>query len=64
MPCAVTILINLAYTYEGAPWWVWPFVMASFALLYWVAGKGLRCKILPKKEELESLRNLLIETEN
>ena len=64
MPAAVTILINMAYTYDGKPWWVWPFVMASFVLSFWVVGKGLRCKILPKKQNLESLRNLLVETED
>jgi len=63
MPTAFTILINMAYTYKGKPWWVWPFVMASFALSYWVVGKGLLCKILPKKENLESLRKLLVEAE-
>ena len=64
MPTAATILINMAYTYDGKPWWVWLFVMASFALSYWLVKKGLQCKILPKKENLESLRNLLIEAES
>lgn len=63
MPTAVTILINTAFTYKGKSWWVWPIVIISFALSYWLVKKELRCKILPKKESLESLRKLLVATE-
>jgi len=45
MPTAFTILINMAYTYKGKPWWVWPFVMASFALSYWVVLLNQRIQL-------------------
>ena len=62
LPAAITVLISWAYTYQGKPWWLWPLVMASFAFSYWLVGKELRCKILPKKEDLISLRNMLVDT--
>ena len=63
LPAAVTVLINSAFTYQGKPWWLWPAVILSFVLSYWIVEKELRCKLLPKRKNLESLRNLLIETE-
>ncbi len=63
MPAAVSILINTTFSYKGKSWWVWPFVVASFALSYWLVKKELRCKILPKRKNLDSLRNLLVGTE-
>lgn len=61
VPAAVATLLSFPFTYGGKPAWLWLLVLASFAVAYWVVGKELRSKILPKREELESLRRLLIE---
>lgn len=63
MPTAVAILINISFTFKGKSWWVWFIVIAAFVFSYWLVKKELDCKILPKKEDLESLRKLLVETE-
>lgn len=60
MPAVIAILINLPYTYEGKPWWVWTLLVIAFSFSYWIVDKELRCKIIPKKRNLESLRSLLV----
>ena len=63
LPTFGAILISLPYTYDGKPWWLWPLMMGAFAFSWWLVRKELHCKILPKKEELESLRNILVSTD-
>ena len=62
LPAVASVVINFFYTFDGKPWWIWPAVIASFVLSYWVVKKTLRTNLVPRKEELESLRNLFIGT--
>jgi hypothetical protein len=59
-PLTITTVIHAIYTFSGKPWWLWPLSALSFGLSYWAIMREVRQKFLPKKEELESLRDLII----
>lgn len=63
IPSAITVLINQIYAYQRKTWWALLLVVFAFGLAYWVTKKELRCKLLPKKRNLQTLRNLLVEKE-
>ncbi|MGA8266071.1 MAG: hypothetical protein WB779_16620 [Ignavibacteriaceae bacterium] len=58
-PIFLTFILNATF-YYSKPWWVWVGWLAFFSLAYWAIKKELRCKILPKKEDLLHLRSLLL----
>ena len=59
LPIFFTIIINATFSYSK-PWWLWVIFLAFFAFAYWAVKKELRCRILPKKEDLLHLRSLLL----
>ncbi len=64
LPLVCVVLIKLAYTYNSVSSWVQLIiVIGSFVLSDWAVKKELRCKILPKKEDLLHLRSLLLEND-
>ncbi len=62
LPIFFTIIINATFSYSK-PWWLWVIFLAFFAFAYWAVKKELRCRILPKKEDLLHLRSLLLKDE-
>ena len=58
-PVACTVGIDIFFTYEGKPWWIWPLVLISFVFAYWLVNKELQVKILPRRADLEALLHLL-----
>jgi len=59
-PLAIIMLIHMAFTYDGKPWWLW---VVSFGALI-AAGRSIerhQNKSQPKREELVSLRRKLTE---
>ncbi len=62
MPLVGTNIIHFVYTFNGKPWWLWPLGIVFFVYSYLAVEKELRDKIIPQKEELESLKNLLVGT--
>ena len=59
LPIFFTFIINATF-HHSKPWWLWVAFVAFFAFAYWAVKKELRCKILPKKEDLLHLRSLLL----
>jgi len=59
LPIFLTIIVNAAFSYSK-PWWLWVAFLALFAFAYWAIKIELRCRILPKKEDLLNLRSLLL----
>ena len=62
LPIFITIIINSIFSY-GKPLWEWAVFLVFFGFAYWAVKKELRCKILPKKEDLLHLRSLLLNDE-
>jgi hypothetical protein len=60
LPMVCITLIQLVYTYNNKPWWLWIIAFGSFVFADWSIKKELHCKILPKKEDLLHLRSLLL----
>ena len=60
LPLVCVTLIQLVSTYNNKPWWLWIVAFGWFVLADWRIKKELRCKILPKKEDLLYLRSLLL----
>lgn len=61
MPFAASISIQAFFTYQSKPIWVWLMVIAAFALGYRIVRQEVRHKLLPQREELEKLVDLLEE---
>ncbi len=61
VPLVLTTLIHMLYTYQGKPWWLWPLSLGAFAFSYWLVDKELNQQILPKREDLNALQQLLEE---
>ena len=59
VPIFLTIIISSTFSHSK-PWWLWGIFLAVFGFAYWLIKKELQCKILPKKEDLLNLRNLLL----
>lgn len=62
-PMAIAMIMHMAYTIDGKPWWLWPLAGASLVVSYRLIEKEIRCQILPAREELVALRNLLLTEE-
>ena len=62
LPVFITIIVNAAFSYSK-PWWLWVIFLSFFIFAHWAVKKELRCKILPKKEDLLHLRTLLLKEE-
>lgn len=62
-PLTITTVIHAIYTFDGKPWWLWPLAALSFGLSYWMIMREVRQKFLPKKKELESLRDLIAKSD-
>lgn len=62
MPAALSMIINLSFTYEGEPL-VIPGLIGTILLSLLVVHLSLKYSVLPKKRELESLRKTLTDSE-
>ena len=57
LPVAIPSLLNMMQA--GTPIWKWVIIPFAFLLSYWLVNWEFRRKHLPKKRELESLREML-----
>ncbi|MEO2017780.1 MAG: hypothetical protein ABGZ53_25785 [Fuerstiella sp.] len=58
-PMISTTVIHMVYTFDGKPIWLWPLAIGMFIVFNWIVQRTLNNRILPSKDDLESLRNML-----
>lgn len=61
VPVGIGLGISFVVLYDTKPVWIWPLVVLSVLFAWWTMRRDLRVHHLPKKRELESLRDKLNE---
>lgn len=60
-PIVLAMIIHFVFTYTGKPWWLWVLAIAFFIFQNSLIRKEIRCKYMPRKNDLESLRAMLLD---
>ena len=63
VPSMLAAAINMYYTFHGRPFWVWIIQPLALLVAYVAMQHALRTTYLPKKRELEGLRDRFLDPE-
>ena len=61
LPLGIIAVASLIQTYATRPWWAWLTIPLIIVITYWIPKIEINKCHLPKKRELENLRNVLME---